>query len=183
MQKIAICESNPEDSAALQNMLDDYEKESRLNFTVRTFCDAESLVVSITCDDYKPDILLTGIFLSGMSGIEAVRKLRELGFYSSVIFTTSSPDYALTAYELDAAQYLVKPVNYARLTSAIDRIVGARNGCIVVKQRRAIRKIICNDILYCETKGKYQVIHMQTEDISVRMTARSMRKLVPPPPL
>ena len=67
MQKIAICESNPEDSAALQNMLDDYEKESRLNFTVRTFCDAESLVVSITCDDYKPDILLTGIFLSGMS--------------------------------------------------------------------------------------------------------------------
>ena len=100
-----------------------------------------------------------------------------------MIFTTSSPDYALTAYELDAAQYLVKPVNYEKLTSATDRIVGARNGCIVVKQRRAIRKIICNDILYCETKGKYQVIHMQTEDISVRMTARSMRKLVPPPPL
>ena len=187
MFTIAVCENNPSDSAALQNMLDDYELANRTNFTVRTFRDAETMLEAVCSEGYAPGLLLAETSLPGMSGIEAVRRLRASGFRGEVIFTASSPDHALEAYELFARQYIMKPVDPVRLFAVLEQILSDGKGSIVVRESRAVRKIFRKDILYCETQGKHQVIHTKDEAIRVRMTAREMRELLvgnntyPPP--
>ena len=74
-------------------------------------------------ENYTPDILLTDINLPGLSGIEAVKKLRANNFSGDVVFVTSTKKYALDAWELSARQYLVKPVTQTKIFSALSNIL------------------------------------------------------------
>ena len=181
MYKIAVCEDNPLDAAALQNILDDYEHHSREDLNVKNFSDAESMLDYFTAEHYSPEILMTDISLPGISGIEAVRILRGSGFSGELIFTTSSPDYALTAYELSARQYFLKPINPQKVFAVLQEIMHSRRDAIMIRNRKALRRIMFSDILYCETLGKYQVIHTRSEEIRFRVSAHEMRTLAPHP--
>ncbi len=181
MHTIALCEDSPQDSAALQDILDDYEHDMHEDFSVRTFTDAETLLAHVRAGNCRPEILFMDIALPGMSGLDAVRALRAEGFSGEVVFTTSSPAHALTAYELNARQYFVKPLNPQRVFTVLEQVLRSRREYIFIRSRRALRKIMCREILYCETQGKYQIIHTRTEEIPARMSARSIKILVPPP--
>lgn len=182
MYNIVVCDDNPQDSTLLQNMLDDYEETLNEPLNVKCFPDAEAMLGYISLNSYSPDLLLMDISLPGMSGLEAVRRLRDGNFTGEVIFTTASPDYALTAYELNAKQYLIKPLNRQRFFAVLQDILCSGRKYLMVRQKRSVRKILLDDILYFETQGKYQVIHTCSEDVRVRITAGKMRTLVPPPP-
>ncbi|MBR4196922.1 MAG: response regulator [Synergistaceae bacterium] len=179
MYDIALCENSPSDAVELQNILDDYEEISHEELRVKHFITAESLMQSITSEGYRPDIIFTDINLPGISGIEAAKRLRAGNFPGNVIFITASENYALDAWELCARQYIIKPATKDKIFSALGRIFPARK-FIIVRQRKAVRKIFLNEILYCETHEKYQAIITRSEEISVRITARDMRKLIAP---
>lgn len=178
---IALCEDNPSDATELLNILDDYEETLHEELRVKHFSTAESLLQSITSESYKPDIILTDINLPGISGLEAVKRLREGKFFVDVIFITASKRFALDAWELCARQYIVKPATQDKIFSALGRIFPAKE-FIIVKHKGTIRKIPLSEILYCETHGKYQAIITRSENISVRITAHGMKNLLSPPP-
>lgn len=70
-------------------------------------------------DDEKPDVLLLDVQLPEMDGFEVLRRIRHR---PEVVFTTAFDDYAVSAFELGALDYLVKPFGAARLEAAIDRV-------------------------------------------------------------
>ena len=181
MHTIIVCEDNPIDAATLQNILDDYEHNYCEDLNVKIFPDAESMLDYFTAEHCSPEILMTDISLPGISGIEAVRILRGAGFSGEVIFTTSSPDHALTAYELSAKQYFVKPLKAQKVFTVLQEIMHSRRDSIMIRNRKALRRIMFSDILYCETLGKYQVIHTRSEEIRFRVSAHEMRTLAPHP--
>ena len=180
MYDVALCEDSASDAAEIQNILDDYEEISHDELRVKYFTDAESLIKSIT-SNYKPDVILTDINLPGISGIEAVKRLREEKFSGDVVFITASKRFALAAWELCARQYIVKPVTKDKIFQVLGSIFPARE-FIIVKHKRTLRKIPLSEILYCETRGKYQAIITRSENISVRITAHGMKNLLTPPP-
>ena len=182
MYDIALCEDSPADAAAIQNILDDYEECTDDALRVRCFPDAESLTGCVLCAGYRPDLILTDIHLPGMSGVDAVRRLRDEGFSGGVIFITSSRAYALDAWELHASQYFVKPVKPADIFATLGSILPRRK-YLIVRQKKALRKIPFSEILYCETRGKHQAIITRSEEILVRSTSHDMKKkiLTPPP--
>ena len=181
MFSIALCESSQQDSAYMQNLLDDYELTARESLNVKYFPDAEQLLQCLQSGDYRPDLIITGIFLPGMSGIDAARTIRRYRYDAEIIFATRSTEHAIEAYELEAVQYLVKPVKSSRLFRVLDRLMSPREKYIFVRQGKTARKIPCSDILYCETLGKYQVVHTKHDELHIRITAREMKKLVHPP--
>ncbi len=69
-------------------------------------------------DDAKPDVLLLDIRLPEFDGFEVLRRIRHR---PEVVFTTAFDDYAVSAFELGALDYLVKPFGPARLEAAIER--------------------------------------------------------------
>lgn len=66
------------------------------------------------------DVLLLDIAMPGLDGLEVARRLAGT---TAVIFTTAHPDHALTAFEHAAVDYLLKPVQAARLERALARVV------------------------------------------------------------
>ncbi|MBQ7593587.1 MAG: hypothetical protein IJU48_04440 [Synergistaceae bacterium] len=174
MHNIAICSGNPEELTQLQNIIDDYEEFSNEDFTVKVFPSSEALTLAMK--SYRPDILV----IDAAGGIETVRNLRRENYTGEIIFTASNGEHALEAFDLEARQYFIRPINPQKFFRTLEKIMPPKK-FIIVKQRRNIRKILCDEILYCETNGKHQEIYTFNEKITVRITAREMKKLAPPP--
>jgi two-component system LytT family response regulator len=72
----------------------------------------------------KPDLLFLDIQMPGLTGFDVIRRLRHMPV---VIFTTAFDEYALEAFETTAVDYLLKPVEKARLRKALDKLRRLRN--------------------------------------------------------
>jgi two-component system response regulator AlgR len=71
--------------------------------------------------ELDPDILLLDISMPGMDGMSLARVLQEGGAAPAVVFCTAYQDQALSAFEVEAVDYLVKPVRAERLETALDK--------------------------------------------------------------
>jgi len=71
--------------------------------------------------ELSPDILLLDISMPGMNGMELARVLREGGASPAIIFCTAYQDQALNAFEVEAVDYLVKPVREERLENSLGK--------------------------------------------------------------
>jgi DNA-binding LytR/AlgR family response regulator len=71
------------------------------------------------------DLVFLDIRMPGGTGLDIARTMRETAHPPKVIFTTAFPDYAVEAFDLDAADYLVKPFDAERLGRALDRALSA----------------------------------------------------------
>lgn len=86
---------------------------------------AEEAQVLLGSLDY--DLVLLDIHMPGIGGIELARTLRDQPSRPSVIFVTADADHAVEAFDLEASDYLVKPIAEDRLRRAIQRAVEARD--------------------------------------------------------
>ncbi len=75
------------------------------------------------------DILVMDIYLPDGNGMECARTLRERGYEGMIVFQSSSEDYAFEAYQVDAIQYLLKPVSQERFFAAVDKAVKEMKKC------------------------------------------------------
>jgi len=72
---------------------------------------------------YKPDLIFLDIKMPGMNGIEVAKKLLEESHVPYVIFITAYDEYAVEAFEVNAIDYILKPVYEERLDKALNRIM------------------------------------------------------------
>lgn len=79
-------------------------------------------------ESLDPDILLLDIRMPGLDGFQVIEKLSGLEEMPAVIFVTAYDTYALKAFEVHAADYILKPVDEKRLSQAIDRAARIRRG-------------------------------------------------------
>ncbi len=86
---------------------------------------AEEAQVLIASLDYE--LVLLDIRMPGMGGLELARTLADQVPRPAVVFTTAYPDHAVEAFDLEAADYLVKPFDTGRLRRAIDRALEQRS--------------------------------------------------------
>lgn len=83
----------------------------------------DEALVLLNSLDY--DVVFLDIRMPGLSGLEVAARLREKQRRPQIIFTTAFPDYAVDAFDLSAADYLVKPFDEQRLRRAISRALGS----------------------------------------------------------
>jgi two-component system LytT family response regulator/two-component system response regulator LytT len=72
-------------------------------------------------EEFQPDLVMLDVQMPGITGFEVARRVMEAGLESHVVFVTAFDQYAIDAFEVNAVDYLLKPVEPARLTTAIDR--------------------------------------------------------------
>jgi two-component system response regulator AlgR len=78
-------------------------------------------------DKLKPDLLLLDMTMPGMDGLSLARLLARRGNPPAIIFVTAHDDFAVEAFDMDAVDYVLKPVAADRLERAIDRAVARRD--------------------------------------------------------
>jgi two-component system, LytTR family, response regulator len=101
--------------------------------------DGRSAVTMI--DDLHPDLVLLDVQMPELDGLEVVRAV-GVDQMPAVVFVTAYDEHALAAFELHAFDYILKPVNRARFTSAIDRIVGLVRSESVDATRRPLTELV-----------------------------------------
>lgn len=169
--EIALCDDEIAEIEKTENILNNYEKEHPdYEFVIRDFESSDGLLAEIGKGSYIPDLVFMDIYMPGEQGkniplgIEAAKRLRDMGSEAKLIFLTTSREYALEAFDVEAACYLVKPVSEGKLFYKLDRYLEEteqeRKKCILLKKESKIIKIPLNDVVYCEAQGKRQCIHM-----------------------
>ena len=73
-------------------------------------------------DEHSPDVVLLDIQMPGLTGFEVARRLLEAGFDGHLVFVTAYDRHAIEAFEINAVDYLLKPVEAERLGTAVDRV-------------------------------------------------------------
>lgn len=179
MYSIALCDDEEKELERIENFLISYQAgKQEAEYKTEKFSSAEALLQRVRENGYMPDVLLLDIFMSGKNGIEAAAEMRRLGLDVPIVFLTTSTEYALEAYGVDAVQYLVKPLDSRRFFHAMDSVMGQigknRKKQIVVKVAGGIRQIRPDDIVYCESQKNYQIFYLTTGEYRVRMTAGSL---------
>lgn len=137
------------------------------------------------------DLIFLDIKMPGITGTEL---LKSLPHPPRVIFVTAYRDYALDGYELDAVDYLVKPVSFERFLKAIGKVKrqltpgsmeyakefkGNPDAFVYLKVDRTMQKILINEILYIESWNDYVKLYMNKgRDCLVKQPIRSMENLL-----
>src|SRR6188768_1781797 len=73
-------------------------------------------------EEYQPDLVMLDVQMPGLTGFEVARRVLEGGLEVQVVFVTAFDQYAIDAFEVNAVDYLLKPVEPPRLQTAVDRV-------------------------------------------------------------
>lgn len=183
MYLIALCDDEEAGLDRMEELLAQYQRTTDSpEYKTLRFQSAEALLKYMEEDCAPLDLLLLDIFMSGKTGIEAASAVRRLGKNLPIIFQTMSTDFALDAYEVDAIQYLVKPLDQKKFFHAMDTAFGQmkkeKESQIILKQPSCIRRLQPDEIIYCESQKNYQILYLEKEECRVRMTTKELWELL-----
>lgn len=111
----------------------------------------------LTKIDY--DVIFLDVRMPGLSGTELARKISELQKRPAVVFVSAYSEYAIDAFEVEADDYLVKPVSEERLLKAIEKIQKRKHGGESVKP---VQELL-SDVFFVDLKDRK--IPVRFEDI------------------
>ncbi|RZA35520.1 MAG: response regulator [Lysobacteraceae bacterium] len=146
--------------------------------------DGASALAQIT--RLRPEVVFMDIQMPEMTGLEV---LRRLDYLPRIVFTTAYDQYAVTAFELNAVDYLLKPFTQARFAAAVTRLLEgtgherdaltgvlaqaaaapARLERILVRDRGRIFPLAASEIEYMKSDSKYTVITARGQTFLVRI--------------
>lgn len=132
------------------------------------------------------DLIFLDIEMPGMTGIELIKNLKQRPI---IILISSKKEYAVEAFELNVADYILKPVTLARFMVAVEKAKEISEGSdkkiefnekeqdyIFVRSNSVLAKIKLSDILYVQAYGDYVKIFTQDKQNLVHCTLKSIEE-------
>jgi DNA-binding LytR/AlgR family response regulator len=152
------------------------EKE-QLEFDIVEFGSGEEFL-----GGYQPvyDIVLMDIELPGINGMETAKALRRLDSFVLLVFVTNMVQYAVSGYEVDALNYILKPVNRfdfaLKMNKAISRTAKRTEKSVQIRAGKDLYMLPVAAIRYLEVDGHYIVYHTTEGDYSEYITLKEAEK-------
>lgn len=137
------------------------------------------------------DLVFLDVQMPHINGIEFARTVPK---NTLIIFTTAYTEYALDSYEVEAIDYLVKPIKFERFQKAVNKAIAYQSllnteekenigdveaDFIIVKSERRYFKISLSDILFIEGLKDYVIIHIEGERIITKMNLKNIHEKLP----
>jgi two-component system LytT family response regulator len=144
-------------------------------------CSSAEEVLALLEDEHA-DVLLLDIDMPGLSGVDAAALLPADG--PRVIFTTAHPQHALAAFDLGAADYLLKPIDVPRLRKALDRVrptesEGPADTRLGLPTRKGVRLVDVSEVHCAVFDGSALVVHLHSEALFVDWTLSELARRLP----
>lgn len=160
MKQIYIVEDNARDSEILKKHIEKFSKEEGVECKVTVFKDGVHLL-----DNYRGrcDVIFADIEMPYMNGLTTIRKLRLVDPKVPVVFVTNMAQYAIDGYEVNALDFIVKPVEYFNFKMKLKKALryGDANcgKSIFIDNGTESIKLALADVLYIEKEHNYAVYH------------------------
>ena len=181
--RVAICDDNPEQLNIIRAAVENYsERYPELSMQTALY-DSPFLFIEEWSKNGNYDVLLLDICMPGILGTEVAKEIRQRNENLEIVFLTTSADFAVEAFSLKAAHYIVKPFSQERFDEAMDRAVEKHKNTMVknitLKLRSGEARLVdLNEIMYVESFSHSQNIHLKTgEQIETRQTLSELQAL------
>ena len=126
----------------------------------------------------KFDLLLMDIYMDGMTGVEAVQKIREMDESIPIAFTTTSTEHTLESYRLSVLKYLEKPVRQKDINDLLHLVKLQRDSAprLAIRQNGETQKIPLAELFYLEQKAHHVMLYRRNG----RQRSPALRQAVRP---
>ena len=160
MIRVAIVEDDGAERERLRNCLRWVEESEGLQLHVTEFPSGTAFIGSF---EGGYDLIFMDIEMPGMNGMETARALRKMDASVLLIFVTNMAQYAIAGYEVEALDFILKPVNkYSfaiKMKRALSRIPKRTEEFVTVKCEGELRQVLISSIRYLDMDGHYVVYH------------------------
>lgn len=175
--KIAICDDSKQDQALLSLKIHDYCLKHRITEEISMFNSGEDFLKS----EESFDIVFMDIYLTGLDGVQVIRNYRR-NPHTCVVFVTTSNDFAITAFTLNAVHYLVKPATSDNVDMAMDKCLEHIHllpvKCVSIRTGSGSLPVPMANIIYIEVFNKVSVVHTDRSTIETYMSLSTLYKLL-----
>lgn len=168
MLLISIVDHSQEDTTHLQELLEDYFRRGGTAYAQRVYKSGMDFVRS----PENSDIVFLETQLDRLDGLETARIMRKLGSEAQLIFVSRRPELAIQGYAVDALDFLLKPLDPAAVSFALDKAVSRlerrSSTFLALKLPNGTASVCANDITYVEVFDHNLVYHTTGGDYTVR---------------
>lgn len=160
MIKVGIVDDEQKERDTLREFFHRLQKENHEEIVVQEYSDGESLMEQY---DFSCDLICLDIELGGKSGIDTAKEIRKIDENVILIFITNMAQLAIRGYEVQALDFIVKPISYypfsIKMRSVINLVNSRKNMNIVLTIPGGIQKISTDQLYYTEVNGHYLYYH------------------------
>lgn len=172
-----------EDDELSKKVLVEFVKKTDSLNLVATFPDAIEAINHLS-NKTKVDLVFLDIELPEMTGVEFLESLKQ---HPQVIITSSKDKYALTAFDFDVTDYLLKPVKYPRFYKAVEKAqklsmlsqFTQTSDEIFIKKGGSLVKLSYDDIYWVEALENYVVLHTSSGKYTIHFTMKAITNNLP----
>ena len=159
MLSIAVCDDEVIECCNMAKRIKDILEDMKIPCIIRQFRSGGELLQALE----SFDIVFLDIIMQDLDGMKTAQIFREKAFDKILIFISSSREYVFDAYDVEAFQYLLKPVDNRKLKRVLQKAVlkteKHSQEFIIVSRERQKKKLFLDDIYYFEIKGRVVDVH------------------------
>ncbi|MHC1723294.1 MAG: LytR/AlgR family response regulator transcription factor [Aminipila sp.] len=159
MISIAVCDDNTIECLSISNKIHDFLLQTGVEHTILEFFDGAELLES----NNSFDIVFLDIKMKKMNGLKTAELLRKKIKHFILVFVTSYQEYVYQAFDVEAFNYILKPINNNKLAKTLERAIAKnanqRDNFIIINKNREIIKINLADVIYFEIQGRVINVH------------------------
>lgn len=185
MLQIAICDDEIKELERTCGMLERYRKQRpELDISLRKFASSCDLLEAIDARG-RFDLYLLDVLMPNINGIETGAAIRQKDGTAVLIYLTSSPDYAVASYQVEAHGYLLKPFSeqalFQCLNKAVERLDAEDVKRLRVHTEHGIEAIPFCRLCYAETRNRRLYCHLTDGSTVESLTLRGrFEKMIQP---
>ena len=181
MIRIAIAEDQAAERAKLLRYLNRYQEENGCQFEIEMYENGAEIVSA-----YHPgmDILFLDIEMPVLDGMRTAKILREKDGQLMIVFVTNLAQYAVDSYDVEAMDFIVKPLKWGSFTFRMNRILSRyekrrreeAHSFVLKDESGDVRRITVPGLLYVEVNGHTLTYHTEQGVFSARGTMQEVEK-------
>ncbi len=159
MLSIAVCDDAVIEGCCMAKRIKEMMEEMKIPCIIRQFQSGGELLQALE----SFDIVFLDIIMQDLDGMKTAQIFREKAPDKILIFVSSSREYVFEAYDVEAFQYLLKPVDDRKLKGVLQKAVlkteNRSQEFIIVSRERQKKKLFLDDIYYFEIRGRIVDVH------------------------